>query len=93
MQGKLRLYREPLAIAGLFIEATFLSSANADEPDLLDNRLARGLKEAESRRDPLRQPETRYATPRAPRFDTTAGFWVCQNSTRSLTAFKNISSR
>ena len=46
MKTLFRLYRGPLAAAGLVIAATVMSSANADEPDRLDIRLAKVLKEA-----------------------------------------------
>lgn len=46
MKSPFRLYRGPIAVAALVLAALFISSANADESDRLDLRLARVLKEA-----------------------------------------------
>jgi len=45
-RSRLRVYRGPLAVAVFVIAATFLSSADADQPDRLDERLARVLRQA-----------------------------------------------
>jgi cytochrome c peroxidase len=46
MKSPFRLYRGPIGVAGLVLAATFISSANADQPDRLEDRLARALREA-----------------------------------------------
>ena len=46
MKSPLRLYRGPIIVAGLVLAATFISSASADQPDSLEDRLARVLREA-----------------------------------------------
>ena len=44
MKTPFRSYRGPVVVAGLMLTATFLSSANADQPERLEDRLARVLK-------------------------------------------------